>query len=141
MLTLSGTSSGGSTFLKHSKGSTSNPSLFLWLTLNCMVQLLHVLGKREKKDGFNAVSDKFKVLLAISWDKSSVLFEATSWTIMCQNLAWYSKLCQGKIKWVSKGLRMNRYLILFTEWFWKCLSKLCSMQVNPCFSKVLSYKV
>lgn len=57
----------GRTFFKHSKGSTSNPTLPIPVansqprgaTATCP-------GEKRKKDGFNTISDKFKVVLAIS---------------------------------------------------------------------------
>lgn len=87
--------------------------------------------RKTKKRGFHAILEKLCAVLAISRGKSVALFVAASWTIMCQNLVWYSKLCQGKIKQAPKWLRTNCYSIPVRECFWKR----CSVQVNPYLSK------
>lgn len=55
--------------------------------LNLSGVLLHLLHVHEGKrmfGFFDAISEKMKVVLAISRVKSLAPFEATSWTIMCQ---------------------------------------------------------
>lgn len=81
-----------------------------------------------KKWSSHTILEKLKVVLPISWFKSLALFEATSWTIMCQNLGWYSKLSPQMIedKLVFKPIGR----IIFEN-----LSKWCSMQENPSLSK------
>lgn len=88
-------------------------------------------GKWQKGGFFHAILEKLCAVLAISSGKSAALFVAASWTIMCQNLVWYSKLCQGKIKGSPKWLRTNCYSIIVKERSWKR----CSMQANPHLSK------
>lgn len=64
-----------------------------------------------KKGGFHAISEKLKVVLAISRDKSLALFEATSWTIMCQNLDGTQSCVMGRLNgspndWEQIGIQV-----------------------------------
>lgn len=72
---------------------------------------------------------------AISWVKSLALFEATSWTIICQNLGWHPKLWHGKIKWVPKWFELIWYSSLLTELFLKCLQMVARYRIWHCGSK------
>lgn len=114
------------------RGSPVHPKAVLTTkSAVCDVPAAWPRGGKLKKGGFHAILQRLCAVLAISWGKSAALFVAASWTIMCQNLVWYSKLCQGKIKQDPKWLWTNCYLILVKKHF----RKGCSMQVNPHWSK------